>query len=172
MGGNNQGGGGGGPVWGQNQNQNTSNNNNLFSRGNTMPASLFPGPSTQNNTQGNMFQTNQSNSNNNLFRSNSMIGSGTGGTGFTGMGNNNPMSSQSSTNYSNNLFNTGNRYNTRSSVANNFDKGTINNKYIPKKNGDGLLVCCVTYDKDCKKVKEFILVHLLNFFLEFRRIKT
>jgi len=124
-----------------------------------MPASLFPGPQTA-NTGSNMFQTNQGNNTNNLFsRSNSMIGTGNTNQNFMGnnntsMGNNNTSlnNPNSSSNFTNNLFNTGTRYNTRSNNPGNFDKGTINYKYVPKRNADQLLVCCITYDKDCKKV--------------------
>jgi len=146
---------GGGGAW-NNQSNQPNTNNNLF-RSSTMPSSLFPGPGINNsNTAGtntgtnNMFQSNNTGNTNNLFRSNTMMNSSNNTQNFL-----NPNSNNSG--FNNNLFTTNtdqNRthgYNTRNSVVPPFgDKGTVNIKYMPRKNMENLLICSITSARECK----------------------
>ena len=168
--------GGNNSAW-NNQTNQQNTNNNLF-RSNTMPSSLFPGPGiAPNNNAGtgtpNMFQTtnNAGNNTNNLFRSNTM-NTNTSQPNFL-----NPNSSNTGNNsFNNNLFNVNNDqssrshgYNTRNSVLPPFgDKGTINIKYMPRRNMENLLICSITSAKECKdKVSIFLLYLLLNLRISF-----
>lgn len=124
-------------MWGNSGNQTS---NNLF-RSNTGGQSMFP--TGGNNSS--LFQPNNSNSG--FPRSNSMLNSG--GPSFL-----NNSSNNSTPNFQSNLFNSSSSHNygTRSNDLSSFyEKGSINYKFNPQKNNDGLFIYSITNSKGYNK---------------------